>query len=446
MSNDTQFCTNDNGYAQLTPVHSDHDSSEYQLSHHSEERDYPTPSSEINEQDDDSSSSYRHAGLPISSTNNIEDYYQYASRYASHNQLIQQAKNDFGIGSLLSNNYQVSSSNLQSQLVSPSSSISPQPYKSQQNQENDVKSYLLAPPDTASLAAASANQSLAKSKRRTRIKFNKTQLDILEATFEKTHYPDVSVVDKLSDVLNLGSERISIWFQNRRARYKKAKNSGKRVPSPPRIPPARSDGDEEDSSSIQLPFLEKAYQNYLQNTQSSFKDDEQDDQVTRDVDYDQDSLSPSDKTNSNHERGLQAHQINNQNLQLDRTLDNKSGSDDDEDDQQEQLQQIQLPIQRSTSTISLNNQNNHSDYQANQLYYQSCDQQHPLMLQNYYNQLASLPGYQYYGKVPTYNYLTHPSGLFQPYSDYANQPQHYYPSQSSTYGYANFYKNENEED
>jgi hypothetical protein len=43
----------------------------------------------------------------------------------------------------------------------------------------------------------------------------------LEATFQKTHYPDVAVVDRLAQVLNLGTERISIWFQNRRARYKK---------------------------------------------------------------------------------------------------------------------------------------------------------------------------------------------------------------------------------
>ncbi len=43
----------------------------------------------------------------------------------------------------------------------------------------------------------------------------------MEATFQKTHYPDVAVVDRLAQVLNLGTERISIWFQNRRARYKK---------------------------------------------------------------------------------------------------------------------------------------------------------------------------------------------------------------------------------
>lgn len=58
-------------------------------------------------------------------------------------------------------------------------------------------------------------------KRRSRTTFTKHQIDILETTFQKTHYPDLSVVDRLSQVLHLATERISIWFQNRRARHKK---------------------------------------------------------------------------------------------------------------------------------------------------------------------------------------------------------------------------------
>ena len=59
------------------------------------------------------------------------------------------------------------------------------------------------------------------SRRRTRTKFTKHQTDVLEATFEKTHYPDVNVIDRLAMVLYLAAERISIWFQNRRARTSK---------------------------------------------------------------------------------------------------------------------------------------------------------------------------------------------------------------------------------
>ena len=91
------------------------------------------------------------------------------------------------------------------------------------NNKNTNSDYLLQqpPPDTASVEAAKMNAM--RSKRRTRTKFTKHQLDILEATFNKTHYPDVTVVDRLSNLLNLATERISIWFQNRRARYKKTK-------------------------------------------------------------------------------------------------------------------------------------------------------------------------------------------------------------------------------
>lgn len=60
-------------------------------------------------------------------------------------------------------------------------------------------------------------------KRRNRTQFSKEQLDILEATFLASHYPEVCVVDKLADKLNLKIEKISIWFQNRRARHKKCK-------------------------------------------------------------------------------------------------------------------------------------------------------------------------------------------------------------------------------
>lgn len=62
-----------------------------------------------------------------------------------------------------------------------------------------------------------------KSKRRSRTQFSKQQIDTLEAVFQKSHYPEVHMVDRLSDKLGLSIERISVWFQNRRAKYKKTK-------------------------------------------------------------------------------------------------------------------------------------------------------------------------------------------------------------------------------
>jgi hypothetical protein len=43
--------------------------------------------------------------------------------------------------------------------------------------------------------------------------------------FQKTHYPDVTMVDRLADTLRINTERISVWFQNRRARFKREKPS-----------------------------------------------------------------------------------------------------------------------------------------------------------------------------------------------------------------------------
>ena len=48
-------------------------------------------------------------------------------------------------------------------------------------------------------------------------------MDVLESTFQKTHYPEIRMVDDLSSMLSLSTERISIWFQNRRARFKKSR-------------------------------------------------------------------------------------------------------------------------------------------------------------------------------------------------------------------------------
>ena len=67
------------------------------------------------------------------------------------------------------------------------------------------------------------SSSTGRAKRRSRTQYTKQQIDCLEAIFLKSHYPEVHVVDKLSDKLNLSIERISVWFQNRRAKYKKTK-------------------------------------------------------------------------------------------------------------------------------------------------------------------------------------------------------------------------------
>lgn len=57
--------------------------------------------------------------------------------------------------------------------------------------------------------------------KRPRTKFTKEQTEILETAFSKTQYPNLIIIETLSNLMQLSPERISVWFQNKRARFKK---------------------------------------------------------------------------------------------------------------------------------------------------------------------------------------------------------------------------------